>query len=115
MVEAVEELFSLEILSARLIPTPNISPSEMLAKPSLQMCSNQNAVYESICAMTDENGWPPTNDSGICSKTILTNLPKVENFPPLKDQLEMVLWETSSNTQLHYTIIFYRHCADEDG
>ena len=101
----------LEILSARMIPTPNISPSEMPTKPSLQICSHQNVVYERVCTMTDGNGWPPTNNGGICSETILTNLSEVENFPPLKDQLEMVLWETSNKTQLHCTIIYYKHCA----
>ena len=81
--------------NVRLISRQESSPSEVFATPSLQMCSNQNAVYERACVVTDGSGWPPANDSGISSGNILNNLPEVENLPPLKYQLKMVLQETS--------------------
>ena len=81
----------MDLSSARLILTPNISPSELSATPSLQICSKNNVVYERVCTVNDGSGWPAANDGGIRTRITLTNLPEVELLLPLKDQLRMVL------------------------
>ena len=57
----------------------------MSATPSLQICLKKNAIYERVCAVTNGGGWPATNDGGIRSGTILTNILEVESLPPLKN------------------------------
>ena len=98
MVEADEETFSIGNLNCKVDPYTKDLPLWNVCNTPIAICSNKNVVYERVCTVTDGSGWPPSNDGRMCSGTILTNLLEVEKHPPLKYQLEMVLYETSPAT-----------------